>query len=325
MTGLLWRLLRLLGIVRGLAGVRHASSDEDDTDPRRRELVAAPRSERTVAALLVSAGVACGAFAVLIALDADPRLLGVVLAAGLASLSAAAILAGLRLVPQEVAVEERPALADHEARTAVDGYLEHGTDGISRRRLIVAAAGVAGTGLATAAVAPITALGPSAAALDVSPWRAGVQLVDEDGAPLVADEIEIGSFVTAFPRGADNRELGSPVVLVRVDPATLALPLARRGWGPEGLLAYSKICTHAGCAVSLFRHPLDEETSGPPALVCPCHYSTFDVRRAAKVTLGPAGRPLPQLPLHIDERRRLVAGGPLSGSVGPAWWGTRRS
>ena len=110
MTGLLWRLLRLLGIVRGLAGVRHASSDEDDTDPRRRELVAAPRSERTVAALLVSAGVACGAFAVLIALDADPRLLGVVLAAGLASLSAAAILAGLRLVPQEVAVEERPAL-----------------------------------------------------------------------------------------------------------------------------------------------------------------------------------------------------------------------
>ncbi|MEA2154116.1 MAG: ubiquinol-cytochrome c reductase iron-sulfur subunit, partial [Solirubrobacteraceae bacterium] len=96
-----------------------------------------------------------------------------------------------------------------------------------------------------------------------------------------------------------------------------------RTWAPEGLLAYSKICTHAGCAVSLFRHPLNEDTSGPPALVCPCHYSTFDVRRAAKVTLGPAGRPLPQLPLRV-QAGRLVAAGPLSGSVGPAWWGTDR-
>jgi ubiquinol-cytochrome c reductase iron-sulfur subunit len=76
--------------------------------------------------------------------------------------------------------------------------------------------------------------------------------------------------------------------------------------------------------VSLFRYPLYEPTSDAPALVCPCHYSTFDVRRAAKVTLGPAGRPLPQLPLRIDGRRQLVAGGPLSGSVGPAWWGTQR-
>jgi ubiquinol-cytochrome c reductase iron-sulfur subunit len=184
---------------------------------------------------------------------------------------------------------------------------------------------VAGTGAAVAAVAPITALGPSPAGLDASPWRTGVALVDEDDAPLVADQIEVGSFVTAFPRGADKRELGSPVIVVRVDPATLALPPARRDWAPQGLLAYSKICTHAGCAVSLFRYPLDEQTSGPPALVCPCHYSTFDVRRAAKVTLGPAGRPLPQLPLRIDAHGRLRAGGPLSGSVGPAWWGTTRS
>jgi ubiquinol-cytochrome c reductase iron-sulfur subunit len=152
-----------------------------------------------------------------------------------------------------------------------------------------------------------------------------VALVDEDDVPLVAADIEVGSFVTAFPRGADKRELGSPVVVVRVAPGTLALPRARRGWAPAGLVAYSKICTHAGCAVSLFRYPLDEQTSGPPALVCPCHYSTFDVRRAAKVTLGPAGRPLPQLPLRIDTDGRLQAGGTLSGSVGPAWWGTTRS
>jgi ubiquinol-cytochrome c reductase iron-sulfur subunit len=161
--------------------------------------------------------------------------------------------------------------------------------------------------------------------LDRGPWRRGVALVDEQDEPVAADAIEVGAFLTAFPRGADKRELGSPVVVVRIDPEMLDLPPARRAWAPEGLLAFSKICTHAGCAVSLFRYPTYEPTSSPPALACPCHYSTFDVRRGAEVVLGPAGRPLPQLPLALDGERRLVAAGPLSGSVGPAWWGTDRS
>jgi ubiquinol-cytochrome c reductase iron-sulfur subunit len=276
-------------------------------------------------ALLALAGLGFVAFAILIAADADPRLLGAVLGAGLASLSAGLIVAGLRVVPQEVAVEERPSLGDAEARAEILDDLRSGADGVSRRRLIVAAAGAAGTGLAAAAVLPITSLGPGSHVLNDSPWRAGIALVDEDGRPVEADAVPVGSFVTAFPEGADRRELGSPVIVVHVDALTLELPAERRSWAPDGLLAFSKICTHAGCAVSLFRHPLNEETSGPPALVCPCHYSTFDVRRAAKVTLGPAGRPLPQLPLRLDAQRRLVAGGPLSGSVGPAWWGTDRA
>jgi ubiquinol-cytochrome c reductase iron-sulfur subunit len=326
---LLLRLLEIVGLLRGVlrafAEPPPGEREDDGVDPRRRELVATPRAERAVAALLVAGGLGLGAFAALIALDADPRLLGLALGAGLACLSAAAIVAGLRLVPQEVAVEQRPSLGDERAREELATELRRGADGISRRRLLTGAAGVAGAGVAAAAALPATALGPSPRDLDASPWRAGVLLVDEDGAALVADDIEVGGFVTAFPSDADRRELGSPVMLVRVDPATLALPAERRGWAPEGLLAYSKICTHAGCAVSLFRHPLYEPASGSPALVCPCHYSTFDVRRAARVTLGPAGRPLPQLPLRIDARRRVVAAGPLSGTVGPAWWGTRRS
>jgi ubiquinol-cytochrome c reductase iron-sulfur subunit len=326
---LLLRLVEAITIVRGaLRAVTQpppGERDDEDVDPRRRELVATPRSERTVAALLVAGGVALAAFGVLIALDADPRLLGAALGAGLAVLSAAAIVAGMRLVPQEIAVEQRPALGDERARAELAGELKRGGEGISRRRLLAGAAGVAGTGIAAATALPVTALGPSPRELDASPWHAGVALVDEDGAPIDADALELGSFVTAFPSGADRRELGSPVMLLRVDPATLALPAERRDWAPEGLLAYSKICTHAGCAVSLFRHPLYEPASGPPALVCPCHYSTFDVRRAARVMLGPAGRPLPQLPLRIDAQRRIVAAGPLSGTVGPAWWGTRRS
>ena len=76
--------------------------------------------------------------------------------------------------------------------------------------------------------------------------------------------------------------------------------------------------------MTLFRYPAREQTSRSPALVCPCHYSTFDVRRAADPVFGPAARPLPQLPLVVAADGGLVAAGPLSGSVGPAWWGVRR-
>jgi ubiquinol-cytochrome c reductase iron-sulfur subunit len=328
MRRLLWRVLELLAVVRGvLLAAREPPADErddDGIDPRCREIPSSPGAERALAGLLALAGLGLAAFGVLIAVDADPRLLGAALGGGLACLSAALVVAGLRIVPQEVAVEERPPLGDERARAAALEDLHSATEGVSRRRLILGAAGAAGTGLAAAAVLPVTALGPGAHVLNESPWRAGVALVDEDGRPVAADAVPVGSFITAFPAGADRRELGSPVVVVHVEPRTLDLPAERRTWAPEGLLAYSKICTHAGCAVSLFRYPLYEPTSDMPALVCPCHYSTFDVRRAAKVTLGPAGRPLAQLPLRIDGRRRLIAGGPLSGSVGPAWWGTQR-
>ena len=60
-----------------------------------------------------------------------------------------------------------------------------------------------------------------------------------------------------------------------------------------------------------------------PALVCPCHYSTFDPATGGTVLFGPAGRPLPQLPLEVDHEGYLRAGGTFSGPVGPSWWGVR--
>jgi ubiquinol-cytochrome c reductase iron-sulfur subunit len=156
-----------------------------------------------------------------------------------------------------------------------------------------------------------------------TPWRGGRRLVDERGRPLHADDIEEGVFYTAYPAGADPEQLGSPLIVVRLDPNTLQLPAGRDDWAPQGILAYSKICTHAGCAVSLYRVPLFEPTEPKPALVCPCHYSTFDPARGAEVTFGPAGRPLPQLPLAVDGEGQLRAAGNLSGPVGPAWWGVR--
>jgi ubiquinol-cytochrome c reductase iron-sulfur subunit len=300
-------------------------SDEPRVAARR--VGADPRAELAVAALLVLAGLAAGAFAVLIAVHPQTQLLGATLGGALACLSAAAVLASKRVVVRETAVEDRhrEGTARREDDAALADDLRRGGEGITRRRALGAAAGVAGAGLAGALVLPVTALGPGLGdAPNATPWRRGRRLVTTDGEPLRADAIEIGTFHSALPEGADKRELGSPVVVVRVDPRTLSLPRARRAWAPMGILAFSQICTHAGCAVTLFRYPVDEQLSKGPALVCPCHYSTFDVRQAAKPVFGPAARALPQLPLALAPDGSLVATGPLSGSVGPAWWSVKR-
>ena len=73
--------------------------------------------------------------------------------------------------------------------------------------------------------------------------------------------------------------------------------------------------------MNLYRKPTFAPVEPRPALVCPCHYSTFDPARGAAVIFGPAGRPLPQLPLVVGGDGVLRAGGNFSGPVGPAWWG----
>jgi ubiquinol-cytochrome c reductase iron-sulfur subunit len=229
-------------------------------------------------------------------------------------------------VASETKVEERPRLGDpNEARQALD-TLEGGLEPITRRRLLGGAAGVAGVGLAAAVAVPVAALGPGIEdQLSSTPWRAGRRLVDSGDRPILAADVNMGGFLTAFAEGFDKEQLGSPVVVVRVDPATLRLPAVRAGWAPEGILAYSKICTHAACAIALYRSPLSPSTQAHgPALVCPCHYSTFDVLQGGRVEFGPAGRALPQLPLTVDAAGALCAAGPLSGPVGPSWWGDSR-
>jgi ubiquinol-cytochrome c reductase iron-sulfur subunit len=327
------RLVALLaviaGVVRGLVR-REPPPDpagaEAETDPREREVGADPRAEVAVAALLVVGGALALAFAVLIAAYPQTQLLGATLAAGLACIGTALALASKRVVPQEVDVEQRHPVPEEVDEELTEEVREGGA-GISRRRLLAGAAGVAGAGIASALVLPLTALGPNLGdAPNASPWRRGRRLVDPEGRPLRAADIGIGSMQNALPAGDANalEDLTAPVVVVRVDPATLDLPPERRTWAPNGILAFSQICTHAACAVTLFRYPVDEETSKPPGLVCPCHYSTFDVRRGAVPVFGPAVRPLPQLPLAIDGQGFLVANGPLSGSVGPSYLNVKR-
>jgi ubiquinol-cytochrome c reductase iron-sulfur subunit len=292
----------------------------DDRGPSRRD-------ELLVAGLLLGAALCALAFVVVFfAAPHATQALGVTFAAALALLGVALSLASKRLVPQERLIEERPVLAQPEETETVRDTLASVGARVSRRRLLGAAGAAAGTALVAALAVPVASIGPALGnSPNQTPWRRGRRLVDSEGRPLTTGDVAAGSFVTAFPQGADPRELGSPVVLVREDPATLRLPRERRGWAtPEGIVAYSKICTHAGCAIALYRSPNYEPTSDPPGLACPCHYSVFDPRTGGTVVSGPAGRGLPQLPLTVGPGDELRAGGGFSGPIGPSWWNVRR-
>jgi ubiquinol-cytochrome c reductase iron-sulfur subunit len=297
----------------------------------RRRIVgeAAPNRRAETLVLLLAGGATLSAsgFVAVYAIDRIPRqtqFLGLSLGLAFICLASACIVVGKRLVTQEEAEEEYPPEHERE-QTEVVQIVDESKDGFTRRKLLVVAAGGAGTALGAALLAPVVSLGPF---LDTdryrtTPWRRGRRLVDERGRPYRARDIEGGSFYTAYPEHADRKQLGSPLVVVRLEQNDLRLPEGRGSWAPGGILAYSKICTHAGCAVALYRSPLYRPTSARPALVCPCHYSTFDPAAGGAVLFGPAGRPLPQLPLLVDDGGYLRAGGELSGPVGPSWWGVR--
>jgi ubiquinol-cytochrome c reductase iron-sulfur subunit len=198
-------------------------------------------------------------------------------------------------------------------------------DGLTRRRLLrLGLLGAFGT-LGLAALVPAASFGPLIRVKEFfgTPWRRGTRLVDEHGRPYRASDIEERNFYTAFAEGADKEEFGSPLVVIRLPKRELRLPPDLAGYDADGVVAFSKICTHAGCAVSLYRVPNFPPVEPRPALVCPCHYSTFDPATGGTVLFGPAGRPLPMLPLEIDAKGFLRAKGNFDQAVGPSWWGVR--
>ncbi len=252
------------------------------------------------------------------------ELLGITLGGCLIFIALALTVVGKRLVVTEELDEDYPEEHPEQQRELAELVHESGSR-ITRKRLLITAGAATGGALGLAALTPALSLGPiwDTGPLDRAPWRRGVRLVDEHGTPISAAAVEQQTFYTAFPEGANPEEIGSSLVVVRVDPAKLKLPAERAGWAPEGILAFSKICTHAGCAVALYRKPTFPVLEPNEALVCPCHYSTFDPFTGGTVLYGPAGRPLPQLPLEIDNDGNLRAGGNFSQRVGPSWWNVR--
>jgi ubiquinol-cytochrome c reductase iron-sulfur subunit len=249
------------------------------------------------------------------------------LAVGLAFvlIGAGLVVTARQLIVTEELEEDYPEEEHPEEQEMLVQVVHESGARLTRKRLFVLSLGGAAGALGTALLTPIVSLGPvfRIAPMFGTPWQRGRRLVDESGKPWKASDIQERDFYTAFAEGADKEDLGSAVVLVRLPKNRLDLPPKLAGYDADGIVAYSKICTHAGCAISLYRTPLFAPTDPHPALVCPCHYSTFDPARGGTVLFGPAGRNLPMLPLSIDGNGDLRAAGNFDGPVGPSWWGVR--
>lgn len=184
-----------------------------------------------------------------------------------------------------------------------------------RRRSLLKWMGLTGAGVfATMVISLLRSLGMSPdKTLYSRIWKGGQRLVTRDGKPLSLSSLEPGSTTTVFPEDQIGDERAQ-TVLIRVKEHLLDLPPERATWAPSGYVAYSRVCTHAGC-------PVGEYEAEQSLLLCPCHQSTFDVLRAATPTGGPAARALPQLPLYADADGTLRAGGGFTAPPGPGFWG----
>ncbi len=186
--------------------------------------------------------------------------------------------------------------------------------GFTRRHLLLGMLFASVGGLLTAIAVPLFSLGPlpNGRAWFTTAWKKGSRVVDVNGNVVHASQIPVNGIMTVFPEGAPGDAMAQ-TVLLNVGPGLLQLPADRASWAPQGFIAYSKLCTHAGCPVGLFRATEHD-------LMCPCHQSTFDVLDGAQVTFGPAPRPLPQLPIQLQPDGTFVALGDFPEPVGPAFW-----
>ena len=194
--------------------------------------------------------------------------------------------------------------------------------GFSRRKLIRR------TLYGALAVFPLPALivfgdlGPDlGSSLRQTMWKSGTRLTkDPTGVPIKASDVTLGSVFHVIPEGlAEMHEhkleekAKAAVLLVRLNQESLNEAEDRKSWSYDGIVAYSKICTHVGCPVALY----EQHTH---SLLCPCHQSTFDVTEHCKVVFWPASRPLPQLPITVDAEGYLIAQSDFLEPVGPSFW-----
>lgn len=152
--------------------------------------------------------------------------------------------------------------------------------------------------------------------------KKGVRLlVDGTNAPLKATDFNSpGGMITVVPEGIHENEEEALTQIAKASTILINLPAdqikpvtGRENWTVNGIIAYSKICTHVGCPAALY-----EQTTHH--ILCPCHQSTFDATDGAKVIFGPAARPLPQLPIAVDEEGYLIATDDFPEPIGPSFW-----
>jgi Rieske Fe-S protein len=194
--------------------------------------------------------------------------------------------------------------SDHSPTPSIeDAGMELGTRSCcdpTRRKLIL-------TALATGAC--ITVSTPAAAedqpGSDERPQKADVLVFSEGehaGEVIKPQDLELGGPpVHAWPRDSktsvvrDGSRLNE-ILVIRLDPAELDDDTRSRA--PDGILAYSAICTHAGCPVTAW---VKGEAGDKDVFKCFCHNSEFDPRQSAQVVFGPAPRRLAALPLSVAD------------------------
>lgn len=153
-------------------------------------------------------------------------------------------------------------------------------------------------------------------------WTSGKRIVsDGTYVPVRPEDLPVGGLVSALPEGIMevqeeehnmNARGKATIILVRMDPDQIRSQQGE-GWDYNGILAYSKICTHVGCPIALYEQRTHH-------LLCPCHQSTFDLADSGAVIFGPAARNMPQLPISVDEEGYLIATQDFAQPVGPSFW-----
>jgi ubiquinol-cytochrome c reductase iron-sulfur subunit len=257
--------------------------------------------------------------------NAHQLFLGLGMAMSLFFIGAGAIHWAKQLMSDEEVIAQRHEFrSEDQDRTEFIKTVKEGAAvaGLGRRPLIKRTLGLA---VGLSGLTPILLLrdlGPLPGdELTKTSWKAGTRLVTDPGdRPIKASDLEVGAVAQTLPEiiGEDkHRKLSDiakdAVLLIRLRPEEFNLDAERLSWTHEGIIAFSKICSHMGCAVALY----EQQTKH---LLCPCHQSTFDVTRAAKVIFGPAARPLPQLAITVDSEGYLVARAPFNEPVGPSFW-----
>jgi ubiquinol-cytochrome c reductase iron-sulfur subunit len=265
--------------------------------------------------ILVALGVAIAAavgVTVVYALGGQPQLEGALLGLALGGVAVALIVFARRMLPGGHFVQVRedlPGTADE--RASVASAFSMGAEPMERRSLLVKMFWLAIGALGLAALFPVRSLGTRpGSSLRHTDWKPGMRVVTKNGQPVRVEELDVNTILTVFPEDHPD-SADSQTILLRLPP-DVRVP-GPGDWTVEGVVAFSKICTHAGCPVSLYQAETQE-------LFCPCHQSTFSVPQGAKPTFGPAARALPQLPIGVDGQGFVVAKGDFTEPVGPGYW-----
>jgi ubiquinol-cytochrome c reductase iron-sulfur subunit len=241
---------------------------------------------------------------------------GMLLALVTGGIGAGIVLWAKEVMPDEEVTEERESVQSTEAEVAAfTADYEAGRAELGRRRLLFGLAASAFGAMGVALLFPIRSLGPRPGKdLKHTPYGDGpVRVVTEDGSPVRPADLEVDSVVTVWPEGHTDAADASTLLIHYRQDQDFEPRAGREDWTVDDIVAYSKLCTHAGCPVGLY-----QADSG--LLLCPCHQSTFDALDGARPVFGPAARSLPQLPLGLNEDGELFARGDFSSPVGPGFW-----